>query len=126
MKSLLAESVGEAPPLHTENIREEEVFLKKVKEYVSENISDNQLKTDQIADNMNCSSVTLNRKLKSKIGVTGSAYIKELRLSKAHTYFISKSYETVSEVSMAVGFTRANYFAKEFYKRYGKKPGDFF
>lgn len=109
-----------------ESAGEEETFMKKVKEYALEHISNNQFDVHQLAEKMHCSTTTLNRKTKTHIGLTGSAYIKELRLSKAYSCLISQSYDTVAVVSESCGFTRPGYFTKEFYKRYGKNPSDFF
>ena len=84
------------------------------------------LDADKVAEIANMSIATLNRKLKATIEMTATAYIKELRLLYAKKALKAKTYNSVKEVSVASGFSRPNYFAKEFFKRFGKNPSEYF
>ena len=115
------------PADSSENLQDEtDELLGKIKAYIQAHISEVSLDAESLASEYSMSTATLNRKLKSAIGLTSSAYIKELRLAYARELLKSKQYSTVKEVSAACGFTRANYFAKEFTKRYGKTPSEYF
>lgn len=100
-------------------------WMNELRNFILENIENSNFGVSDVASNMNTTERTLNRKLNKHIGLSTASYIKEMRLQKALGYLSSKTYSTVKEVSFAVGFKRQDYFAKEFYKRYGKYPKEY-
>jgi len=102
----------------------DEQALQKIKDSIRANI-ERKYSVDDLADDVNMSERSLYRLLRSKIGVSPAAYIKELKLAHAYELLRSKNYTTVKEVSYAVGFGRPDYFASEFAKRYGRNPSDY-
>lgn len=101
-------------------------FMQKVQELINKNLSNTVFGVDELCEELAVSSSTLNRKIKRIKGMSGAAFIKEVRLSRAYFLLINRKLDSVKEVSNACGFSRPNYFAKEFHKRFGKKPGEYF
>ena len=102
----------------------DEQALQKIKDSIRANI-ERKYSVDDLADDVNMSERSLYRLLRSKIGVSPAAYIKELKLAHAYELLRSKNYTTVKEVSYAIGFGRPDYFASEFAKRYGRNPSSY-
>lgn len=68
---------------------------------------------------------TLYRRLKQVTGMTPAAYLRELRLERARTCLEQRTTYTMAEVAYQVGFEDPAYFARLFYKRYGKRATDY-
>lgn len=60
-------------------------FNTKITAYINKNITSHILTVDTVADYMNVSRSTLNRKTKSLLGLTVNQLIVEVRLAKART-----------------------------------------
>ena len=66
-----------------------------------------------------------NRKIKSLTGYTGKRYIRELRLWRARHLLETGRYQTVKQVSYAVGFKNQRYFSRIFKDRFGRYPSEY-
>ncbi|PCJ64570.1 MAG: hypothetical protein COA58_12590 [Bacteroidetes bacterium] len=104
----------------------QELWLKKLNNFIISNLDNSAFGIDDICEEMAIAERTLYRHLKKLIGLTPAAYIKEIKLNKALKLLQSKTYSSVKEVTVASNFSSTQYFATEFYKRYGKKPSEYF
>lgn len=104
----------------------DEQFLQKAKALVHDEIGNSQFSVGQMADQLSVSEVQLLRKLKKLTGLTPVQFIRELRLQRARKLLENREKETISEVMYAVGFRQAGYFARNYAKRFGKKPSEYF
>ena len=68
----------------------------------------------------------LQRKLKSLTGLSPRLYLVEMRLNEARTLLEDRQFSTVAEVAYAVGFNHAVSFTRNFKKRFGKLPSEYF
>ncbi|MEL6867694.1 MAG: helix-turn-helix transcriptional regulator [Bacteroidota bacterium] len=68
----------------------------------------------------------LSRRIKQLTGLTTNQYFREIRLHQARQMLEEGQFSTINEVSYAVGFEDQHYFSTLFYKRYGKKPIEYF
>lgn len=68
----------------------------------------------------------LERKIKHITGFTPAKLVKEVRLQKARTYLEKGQFQTITDVSLAVGFQTKKYFVKLYKERFGKAPKDYF
>ena len=99
-------------------------WLNTLNNYIKDHLSDTKFGVSQVVEQMAMSERSLNRKLNREIGYSCAAYIKELRLQEAYHLLHSSNDYSIKEVSVRVGFNRQDYLAKEFYKRFGKKPSE--
>jgi signal transduction histidine kinase/DNA-binding response OmpR family regulator len=115
---------GQVPVV--ENVKElsarDREFLRKLTDYIEENISNTQLGVNDLTGIIHLSLSQLTRKLKTITGHTPSDLIKNIRLQKALE--LLKSDMNVSEVSWAVGFDNPAYFGKVFKKHFGVAPSE--
>lgn len=65
-----------------------------------------------------------NRLIRSKTGLTYSAYVRQLRLKQAEQ-LLTDSALTVEEIAEAVGYRNKGYFYKIFIEKYGMTPAKF-
>jgi len=74
---------------------------------------------------MHLSERQFRRKFKLLTNSTPIDFMRDLRLIKARELLISKSYNTVAEVSLAVGFSTPKHFSKLFKDKFDIKPSEF-
>jgi AraC-like DNA-binding protein len=103
----------------------DQLLLKRAIEVVERNISDTLFGVEQMADQLNMSRASLNRKLKGITGFPPSELIRNIRLRKAAALLRSQA-NTVTEISIAVGFEDQSYFSKSFKKQFGVPPSEYF
>ncbi|MEO1449351.1 MAG: response regulator, partial [Bacteroidota bacterium] len=102
----------------------EEVFFKKVSNYILEHITDTELSVERLGDELAMSRVQLFRKLKAISGQSPSQLIRKIRLQKAAGLLGARACN-VSEAMYATGFENSSYFAKVFRAEYGCKPSEY-
>jgi len=97
------------------------VFIKKMVDYIFENIDNPNLSVESIADHFFLSRSQLYRKTKSLTGITVIELMKKVRLKEANK-MIQIGDGNISEISFKVGFSSPSYFAKCFKEEFGKLP----
>ena len=106
-------------PLNTQE------WLQKVEQILLREISNKQYTMSSLADELNISQSKLARQVKIKTGLTPNKYFLEIRLFKAKKHLEALDFQTVAEVSYAIGFEDPNYFSKTYQQRYGKRPSSY-
>ena len=96
-------------------------FINELKEFIIENIAEQDLNIDMLVKHFAISRSHLNRKIKALAGMTPNNYIKTLRLKKAYELLREKD-SRVSEVAYRTGFSDPNYFTICFKKEFGESP----
>ena len=96
-------------------------LINDIKLFIDENIANQNLSVEMLADHLKISRTQLNRKIKSLTGQTPNNLIKSIRLKKAYS-LLKEEEVTVSEASYKVGFNDPNYFTICFSKEFGKNP----
>ena len=99
-------------------------FITKVMEYIIDNIADENLNVEQLAEELNLSRSQLYRKIKSLTGHTANEFLRKLRLEKAKE-IIENGDASISEVCYKVGFSSPSYFTKCFKAYFGVLPTEF-
>jgi ligand-binding sensor domain-containing protein/signal transduction histidine kinase/DNA-binding response OmpR family regulator len=102
----------------------DEEFLKKLHSTLMENISENDLSVERIAELMGISVSTLYRKVKALTDLNTIEYIRLARLKKAAELLTEGNYR-INEISYLVGFSSPSYFATSFQKQFGLSPSQF-
>jgi YesN/AraC family two-component response regulator len=96
-------------------------FITKVLEYINNNLSDENLNVEQLAEELSLSRSQLYRKIKALTGFTANEFLRKIRLEKAKE-MIEHGHESISEVSFKVGFSSPSYFTKCFKLYFGILP----
>ncbi|MBK8808730.1 MAG: response regulator [Bacteroidales bacterium] len=99
-------------------------IIKKVIDFVNQNISNEHLSTNMVAENIGISRTQLWRIFKNSIGTSLSDYITELRMQKAWEMLKSGRYR-INEIAFEIGFSDPRYFTRSFTKKYGIPPTEF-
>ena len=104
--------------------KSDEYFLNRLNEEIEKHISDESFTVESLADILNISRSSLQRKLKSISGYSPGDYLRNYRLKKA-CLLLLESDSRINEVAFRVGFNSASYFTKAFYKCYKMSPKEF-
>jgi transcriptional regulator GlxA family with amidase domain len=101
------------------------LWLNQLEEVVFNNLDNFNFTTEQLAEDLNMSKRQLLRRIKSRIGMTPSQYIKTIRLTKARALLQQETYASVKEVAYTVGYKDVAYFSKLFKQEFGKLPSEY-
>ncbi|MCV9385902.1 hybrid sensor histidine kinase/response regulator transcription factor [Reichenbachiella ulvae] len=104
----------------------ENTILFKVEQLILERMQDPELSVTEIADKICISERKLYRMLKKMKETTPFEYIKEIRLQQAHRLVQNNQVHSASELARLVGMKNVSNFNKQYKKRFGKNPSDFF
>ena len=99
----------------------DEEFLAKVTGLINDNLSELELSTEFLCDQLGVSSSKLYRKIKELTDLAPNEFIRTIRLKKAAQLLKTKKYN-VSEVTDLVGFNDPLYFSRCFKKQFGFPP----
>jgi len=100
----------------------DENWLMEFENNVYKHISYNNISLYDISSNLYTSERQLYRKIKKLINITPNKYIRIIKLHKAKQLIDSYTFETVSQVSYAIGYNDTHYFSQLFYNQYGIMP----
>lgn len=104
--------------------KEDMETITKITEIIYENISNEALSIDQIANEMNISKMKLYRKIKDIVDMTPTEYIRSIRLDKAEC-LLKTTNKTVQEIMFECGFNSKTYFYREFSKKFNLTPKEY-
>ena len=96
-------------------------FMDALRQSIKKNMSNAQLKMDDLGADMGISRVQLYRKVKALTGLSPVELLRQMRLQKAYKLLLRTDH-TVAEVAYEVGFGTPGYFSSCFKKQYGKYP----
>lgn len=100
------------------------VFLQELKHAVEENYSNPEFGVDEIANLLNISRSSLNRKMRDILNTTANNYIRDRKIAKAEELLRTSTLQ-INEICYKVGFTTPSYFIKCFRKKYGMSPNEY-
>ena len=97
-------------------------FLNKMKSAVINNISNSDFDVTLLAEAAFLSERQLRRKLKELTRLSPLDFIRQIRLFQAKELLEKKAFNSISEISAAVGFNNPNYFSRVYKKMFGISP----
>jgi len=103
----------------------DEAFLRKLDEYIRENIKDPNIDIDMLAEHMFMSRTTFYRKIKSLSSLSPKELIDITRLKKAAS-LIAENEFSLSEISKKVGYSSQSLFTRNFQKYFKMTPVEYF
>ena len=101
--------------------KEDELLLNKIIKFIEDNIDDESMNPDSLADFIGSSKAGLYRKLKELTEKTPSEFIRTIRLKYAAN-LLKTTKLTVAEIMYKSGFSYKSYFYREFTKLYNTSP----
>lgn len=112
------------PELLSTTESSDQKLLKKVEQFIMENIDNEEFKIQELAESVGYSQRQFTRILKQYTGFTPVKFILEIRLQKAYQHLQNKTFFTLSEVRYHVGISSSAYFNKKFRERFGINPSE--
>ena len=105
-------------------ITTQDATIVKMMKFITDNISDPDMKIDNIAQAMGMSRSVLYGKIKNAVGMTPIDFVRHIRIMKA-VELLQTTHETLSSIAFEVGFSDPKYFSKVFKKEMGVIPSDY-
>jgi AraC-like DNA-binding protein len=68
---------------------------------------------------------SLNRKLRSLVGVTAAQLLIDARMQRARQLLESHDYQGISDIAYRCGYSDPRYFSRCFKQKYGVAPSDY-
>ncbi|MEM9822731.1 MAG: ATP-binding protein, partial [Bacteroidota bacterium] len=103
-------------------ISKEDAFIQNLLKIIDREMSNENFGVEELSQAVHMSRSQLYRKLKALTGKTPNAFLRSIRLERAHQ-LLSQHAGNVGEIALMAGFSNANYFSKCFKEAYGKSPG---
>lgn len=97
-------------------------FMKKVIEFVHDNIDNSSLNVEMLSSHLYLSRSQVYRKVKNLTGLSPIEFIRRVRLERARTMLKNDKNLNVNEVAHKVGFLSASYFTVCYKKQFGELP----
>ena len=111
-------------PLESDPAEKVDPFVQEFIGIVQEQIDDDKLTVERIAQSLRMSRVQLFKKVKNATGTSPSEIIRQFRLEVGKR-LLSENTLTVSEVAYRVGFGNPNSFSRAFKDKFGSSPSEY-
>ncbi|WP_430933978.1 hybrid sensor histidine kinase/response regulator transcription factor [Saccharicrinis sp. 156] len=112
------------PSIVTTSTKDED-FLKKAIHLIEDNLIDDKISVELLAQKIGVTQISLYRKIKKYAGMTPVEFIKVVKVKKAAEFLKNDPDLTINEVSYMVGFSDIQYFRRCFKKEYGINPSEY-
>ena len=99
------------------------LFAEQLNEAIRKNMSNPNLKMDELGEELGLRRAQLYRRVKALTGVSPVELLRQMRLQQAYV-LLGSTTKTVAEIAYEVGFNTPGYFSKCFKEQYGKLPMD--
>ncbi|MBQ8065587.1 MAG: helix-turn-helix domain-containing protein [Prevotella sp.] len=103
-------------------------FLERVMKYVEENIANSDANIDDMAAQAATSRSSLNRKLRSLVGITAAQLLTRARMQKAQQLLRNADAHekpNIADIAYRCGYADARYFSRCFKQKYGVSPTEY-
>ena len=99
------------------------IFAENLNEAIRKNMSNPNLKMEDLGEEVGLSRVQLYRKVKAITGQSPVELLRQMRLQRGYV-LLTTTNKTVNEIAYEVGFGTPGYFSNCFKKQFGKYPTD--
>ncbi len=103
----------------------DETFIKDLMAFMEENISNETLMVEDLAEAMSMSRTVFYKKIKSLLGISPVDFIKDIRVKRAVQLIHASDNMSLAEIAYECGFSDPNYFSKCFKKQMGMTPSKY-
>ena len=123
--SAQSESVLEPQIQEPQRNDKEKEFLRKVDQFIVEQMDKSDLSAESIASRMCISSQKLRRRLQALTGQSASAYITNYRIEFSKSVLLNEPQLNINEVASRCGFEEPGNFSRAFKNKVGMSPKEF-
>ncbi len=102
----------------------DDIFLERLIQITNDNIDNPTFNVEMLCGLLGISRVHLHRKMKSKMGISASDFIRNVRLKQACELLKNDDID-ITQIAYAIGFTNNAHFATTFKKYYGITPTEY-
>ncbi len=124
----IAKQTKSIEPINEENSiimnKLDEDFLKKLTDFIEQNMDSDGMNIENISDKMNMSHSTFYRKIKGLTNVSANEFIRKIRLRNSLKLLVSGSCN-ISEAAYKCGFNNLNHYREFFKNEYGMTPSEY-
>jgi YesN/AraC family two-component response regulator len=99
-------------------------LVKKVKKYISENISSGNISLENVASAMYISPSYLSRIFRNEAGINFIDYVMDMKLDWSKELLLTGS-KKIEDISLIIGYSNPQYFIKKFKLKYGITPKNY-
>jgi YesN/AraC family two-component response regulator len=99
-------------------------MMKKLLDYMNENISNANIRIEDLADAVNLGRTVFYGKIKSITGMTPIDFVHHIRIERAEELIANSNYQ-ISQISYLTGFSDPKYFSHSFKKDTGMTPSEY-
>ncbi len=103
---------------------EDDLFMRRVMAFIEEHMGNPDINVGDMAETLATSRSSLNRKLKSTLGVTPLDLLREARIKRA-CQLLESSELNISEIAYHCGFSDPKYFSRCFKQSMGVSPTEY-
>lgn len=104
--------------------QEDKDFMDSVISIINENIEEENLRPELIADKLDMNTRSLYRRFKKISDLSPNDFIKDYRFTLAAKLLVTTNL-TIQEIIYKVGITNKSYFYREFFKKYSMTPKEY-
>lgn len=104
---------------------EKDQFVTRLTEYINQNLSNSELRTEMMAEYMAVSLSTLTRNTKSLMGITPGDFLAKARIRKAEIMLLQQKNMSIAEVAYSCGFSDPKYFSRCFKQETKLSPSEY-
>ncbi|MCM1070371.1 MAG: helix-turn-helix domain-containing protein [[Clostridium] fimetarium] len=104
---------------------EDTPFLNRVRRYIEENIDNPEANIDDMAAAAAASRSTLNRHLRSQLGISAAQLLTEARMQRAEQLLREPEERSLADISALCGYSDPQYFQRVFKTRHGVSAAEF-
>lgn len=104
--------------------QEDKDFMDSVISIINENIEEENLRPEFIADKLDMNTRSLYRRFKKITSLSPNDFIKDCRFTLAAKLLVTTNL-TIQEIIYKVGITNKSYFYREFFKKYNTTPKEY-
>jgi signal transduction histidine kinase/ligand-binding sensor domain-containing protein/DNA-binding response OmpR family regulator len=102
---------------------QDDLFLRKIYDFIQQEISNEQLSVHDISRHMHLSRMQVHRKLKALTGQSTTQLMQSLRMKRAKQ-LLEETDMPISEVAYSVGYADPNYFSRQFVSCFSVPPSE--
>ena len=106
------------------HLNSDKFLVEKAGSIVEQHLNDKNFIVDHLAANLNISTSSLYRKLKTLTNQSPTEFVRYIRLKKA-IKLMADGNTNVDEIGYAIGFNSHSYFTSSFKKQFGKTPSEY-
>ncbi len=103
---------------------EDDAFMRRLMSFVEENISVSSIGVEEMASATATSRSSLNRRMKTLLGVTPADFLREARMKLATQQLLTTS-KSINDIAYSCGFSDPKYFSKCFKSSLGISPSEY-